>query len=88
MLVLLEQERIIDKEILEEIERFRGARDAGMDLDFDNIRVAESDEEPNDQMDSPANQRVENQNSNSMRASQQDSSMISASGASQNFSNT
>ena len=47
MVDLLEQERVIDKEIMEELEKFRLGRDLGMDLDLDNIREAESDEDEN-----------------------------------------
>ncbi len=54
MLLLLEQERIIDEEIKEELERFRidrdiaaggGAGGMGDDMDLNNVREADSDDE-------------------------------------------
>jgi len=46
MKTLLEQERIIDQEIVEELERFKMERDLGLELEeMGDMRLAEGEEE-------------------------------------------
>mmetsp|Transcript_23569 Transcript_23569/g.23227 ORF Transcript_23569/g.23227 Transcript_23569/m.23227 type:complete len:105 (+) Transcript_23569:1799-2113(+) len=88
MMKLLEQERIIDQEIQEEIEQYRLRGQIGLDLDFNNIREGDSAEEDSPRVANqrPVGQSVESQSFVNARAlnRQDPNSMVSASQASQN----